>query len=109
LIVVHASSATNPEMATPIKKVPRIDLENPRYDQSTFEGRAKHFITTTNPLNVLASDAELDNAKAIVEGYRNKTEDKRLSADQIWAAKELYDSAFHPQTGEKLILPGIVD
>jgi hypothetical protein len=95
-------------MITPINKVPRIDLENPRYDQSTFEGRAKHFITTTNPLNVMASDADLENAKIIVEGYRNKSEDKRLSADQIWAAKELYDSAFHPQTGEKLILPGIM-
>lgn len=41
-------------------KMPRLDLDSPRYDQSTFEGRAKHFFITTNPLNVLASDADLD-------------------------------------------------
>jgi tricarboxylate carrier len=84
----------------------RIDLSNPRYDQSTFEGRARHFFITTNPLNVLASDEELDIAKRIVESYRSGTEDKSLSEDEIWAAKELYDSAFHCQTGEKLFVLG---
>lgn len=84
----------------------RINLESPRYDQSTFEGRAKHFFITTNPMNVLASDADLENAKTVVEAYRSGKEDKTLTEDQIWAAKELYDSAFHCQTGEKLFLPG---
>jgi tricarboxylate carrier len=84
----------------------RINIEQPRYDQSIFEGRASHFFITTNPLNVLASDAELDRAKQIVDSYRNGTEDKNLTEDEIWAAKQLYDSAFHPQTGEKVFLLG---
>jgi tricarboxylate carrier len=84
----------------------RLNLDAPRYDQSTFEGRAKHFFITTNPLNVLASDAELDRAKAIVEAYRRGEEDKNLTEDEIWAAKQLYDSAFHSQTGEKLFILG---
>lgn len=84
----------------------RIDLDNPRYDQNTFSGRAKHFFITTNPMNVLASDSELDKAKDIVTAYRNGTEDKKLTEEEIWAAKELYDSAFHPQTGEKLFVMG---
>lgn len=88
------------------KKAPRLDLSKPRYDQSTFEGRAKHFFITTNPMNVLASDEELERAKSIVEAYRAGTEDSKLTADDIWAAKELYDSAYHCQTGEKLFLPG---
>jgi sideroflexin-1/3 len=84
----------------------RINLDSPRYDQSTFEGRAKHFFITTNPLNVLKSDEELEKAKVIVDAYKAGTEDKNLTDDQIWEAKQLYDSAFHCQTGEKLFLPG---
>lgn len=84
----------------------RIDLDNPRFDQNTFYGRAQHFFITTNPLNVLASDEDLSKAKDIVDAYRAGTEDKKLSEDEIWAAKQLYDSAFHPQTGEKLFILG---
>jgi hypothetical protein len=62
----------------------RIKIDAPRYDQSTFEGRAKYFFTTTNPLNVLASDRELDRAKEIVESYRAGTEDKTLTEEEIW-------------------------
>ena len=55
-----------------------------RTDQNTFEGRAKYFFTTTNPMNVLASDEELEKAKAIVLAYRSGKEDKDLTEDQIW-------------------------
>lgn len=84
----------------------RINIDSPRYDQNTFSGRATHFFITTNPLNVLATDEKLDRAKKIVEDYRNGTEDKSLTEDEIWEAKQLYDSAFHPQTGEKVFLLG---
>lgn len=87
----------------------RIDIDNPRYDQNTFEGRAKHFFIITNPLNVLASDEELSKAKTIVDAYRAGKEDSNLTEDEIWKAKELYDSAFHCETGEKLFLPGNVN
>jgi sideroflexin-1/3 len=84
----------------------RINIDEPRFDQSTFEGRARHFFITTNPLNVLVTDDKLNAAKSIVDNYRNGIEDSTLSEDDIWNAKELYDSAFHPQTGEKLFLFG---
>ena len=48
----------------------RIDIESPRFDQSTNEGRARHFFITTNPLNVLKSNDELEAAKRIVDSYR---------------------------------------
>lgn len=100
-----------------------IDIDKPRSDQSTFAGRAAHFFATTNPLNALAGDRELDEAKAIVDAYKARYGSNqghfivlspilcsKLPADfdeeKLWAAKELYDSAFHPQTGEKLFLPG---
>ncbi len=48
----------------------RIDLDHPRYDQSTFWGRAKHFFTVTDPRNLLHSEAELDRCKNLLQTYR---------------------------------------
>jgi len=49
---------------------PRINIDEPRYDQSTYWGRAKHFFITTNPLNVGKSSEELESARDIVTRYR---------------------------------------
>jgi tricarboxylate carrier len=86
----------------------RIDIESPRFDQSTFIGRARHFATVTNPLNLLATEQQLNDVKYIVEAYRSgkSLEDLGITENELWAAKQLYDSAFHCQTGEKLFILG---
>ena len=48
----------------------RIDLNAPRFDQSTFLGRAKHFFTVTDPRNILRTARELDEAKELLLKYR---------------------------------------
>ena len=48
----------------------RIDLDAPRYEQSTFHGRAKHFFTVTDPRNILRTAKELDDAKELLLKYR---------------------------------------
>ncbi|XP_055379691.1 sideroflexin-1-3 [Condylostylus longicornis] len=84
-----------------------INIDGPRYDPTTYVNRAKHFFLLTNPLNLLASNAELERAKAIVQKYRNKESVPECkTVDDLWKAKYLYDSAFHPETGEKSILIG---
>ncbi|CAH0480283.1 unnamed protein product [Peronospora belbahrii] len=84
---------------------PPVNLDAPRWDQSTYAGRVQHFFATTNPLNVLASDADLDAAKKLVEEYK-AGQHPHVSEDEIWRAKQLVDSAFHPDTGEKNMLIG---
>ena len=90
-----------------------------RWDQSTYWGRARQFFTTTNTLNLFVTPAQLEQAKVKSAPSRNlesiltstqdtvvkykKGELNHLSEDDIWAAKHLYDSAYHPDTGETLL------
>lgn len=85
-----------------------VDLTKPRYEQSTYTNRAKHFFLVTNPLNLLASNKDLDNAKRIIDEYKaGKTEIEGCKdIEDLWNAKYLHDSAFHPDTGEKMIIYG---
>jgi len=80
----------------------KVNIEASRYDQSTYWGRATHFFITTNPLNLFASASALETSKEIVTKYRNG-EKVGLTVDELWKQKQLYDSTFHPDTGEKTI------
>jgi len=82
-----------------------INLDQPRWDQNTYWGRAQHFFTTTNPLNLFATPSQLQTAKETIDNYKSgATTD--VSEDAVWKAKQLYDSAYHPDTGELMFLPG---
>ncbi|KAM3960659.1 LOW QUALITY PROTEIN: sideroflexin-1-3 [Aphomia sociella] len=84
-----------------------IDLDKPRYDQATYMGRAKHFLQLTNPLNILASDKELDEAKKIITEFKQTRKmPPGYNEEKLWQTKYLYDSAFHPDTGEKMLAIG---
>jgi len=84
----------------------RINIDEPRYDQATYSGRAKHFFITTNPLNVFATSSQLDKARQLVVQYRSGQVPAGVSENDVWQAKHLYDSAFHPDTGEKMFILG---
>jgi hypothetical protein len=81
-----------------------IDVTKPRYDQSTYFNRVRHFSEITDPRNLLASNETLEKSKLLLNDYKqNKLKD--VNEEQLWKAKQLVDSTFHPDTGEKIFLP----
>uniref|UniRef100_A0A3Q2G5W1 Sidoreflexin n=1 Tax=Cyprinodon variegatus TaxID=28743 RepID=A0A3Q2G5W1_CYPVA len=83
-----------------------FDIDAPRWDQSTFMGRLKHFFNITDCRTALLSDARLDEAKALVESCRAGSVPPGTTEEQLHYAKKLYDSAFHPDTGDRMNLIG---
>lgn len=79
----------------------RLNVDAPLWDQTTFAGRFKHFLWVTDPRTCVVGDEALDKAKELVEQYRKGTEPPGTTVEQVIYAKKLYESAFHPDSGEK--------
>ncbi|KAI5705786.1 hypothetical protein M8J75_001753 [Diaphorina citri] len=79
----------------------RIAIDKPLFDLNTFSGRFKYFAWVTNPALCIVSDEELDKAKELRSQYLLKKEPKGTTKEQVLWAKQLYESAFHPDSGEK--------
>ncbi|VVC45469.1 Tricarboxylate/iron carrier [Cinara cedri] len=85
----------------------RVDLNVPRWDQSQYWGRVMYFLTTTNPINLFKSNSELERCNRIVNSYKKGEEiPDGLTLDDVYKAKDVVDSAYHPETGEKMIIVG---
>jgi len=98
-----AAAATD---ATPVAGRVEVDLSKSRFDLTTYGGRVRHFFNITDPSNILASEAELTAAKTLLAQYKAHNEPAGTTTDELWQAKKIYDSAFHPQTGELMWWPG---
>jgi sideroflexin-1/3 len=100
--MIQIQTTSNPDENDTI-----INIDKPRYNQSTYLGRFKHFALLTNPLNLLATNKQLENAYSIIESYRKtKILPKDMTIDELWKAKYLVDSAYHPCTKEKMFILG---
>lgn len=78
----------------------RIKIDEPLWDQNTFVGRFKHFLWMTDPRTCVENEQALNNAKSLIEKYRQGQEPTGTTREQIIYAKKLYESAFHPDSGE---------
>lgn len=79
----------------------KLNIDEPLWDQNTFIGRFKHFLWVTDPRTCIESEENLDKAKILVEQYRKGIVPPGTTVDQLIYAKKLYESAFHPDSGEK--------
>ncbi|KMQ91730.1 sideroflexin-2-like protein [Lasius niger] len=78
----------------------RLDLDKPLWDLNNFAGRWKHFAWMTDFRTCIVPESELLAAKKLCEQYRLGKEPAGTTREQIIYAKKLYESAFHPDTGD---------
>lgn len=78
----------------------RLDLDKPLWDLNSFMGRWRYFAWMTDFRTCIVSESELLSAKKLCEQYRLGKEPADTTREQVIYAKKLYESAFHPDTGE---------
>lgn len=77
-----------------------LDVDKPLWDMNTFLGRFKYYFWMTDPRTVFTSEKELLKAKQLVLGVRANTVTGPVSQQELLHARKLYESAFHPDSGE---------
>lgn len=80
----------------------------PRYDQSTFRGRLKHFMDLGDP-RCLAPKVffgmSLNDSVQLLSLYHNHRLPAGVTAEQLWLAKKISQAAIHPDTGKEIPQP----
>ncbi|KAF9570472.1 hypothetical protein BGW38_008740, partial [Lunasporangiospora selenospora] len=82
------TTATTTTTYGTLSTFPRIDLSKPRYDQSTYLGRVRHFIKITSPLNLLVTPHRLEGAKTLIADYNSGRLPPNYDPSKLWRAKE---------------------
>lgn len=85
-----------------------FSLSEPRYDQRSAWGRFRHFMDIADPRCLLPKTffgLSIDESAALIDQYREGKLPPGVSANQLWTAKKIKDSAIHPDTGNKIVPP----
>lgn len=99
-MAVATKAATSP------LQVISIDLSKPRYDQSTYLGRVRHFMGVIDPLTLLTTDAKLKESLQLIDTYQKRLPLPAATTEEhLWKAKQIQDAVIHPDTKEKVFAP----
>ncbi|BFZ07169.1 hypothetical protein BsWGS_10208 [Bradybaena similaris] len=89
----------------PDNSYPPFQLNQPRFDQSTFRGRLRHFLDVIDPRTLLTSSKQLDDAVKLLADFKNGTLPPGVTDEQLWKAQKIKQAIIHPDTGETVFMP----
>ncbi|XP_010899211.1 sideroflexin-5b isoform X1 [Esox lucius] len=84
---------------------PTFQLGRPRYDQSSFLGRLRHFVDIIDPTTLFVSERRLTECVKLLDDYKHGTLSPDVSDLQLWEAQKIKQAIIHPDTGEKIFMP----
>ena len=91
---------TLPERA--VYRAPSLDKT--QYDLTTYWGRVRIFAAVTSAWNLLAPFSYASSCRELVRAYDRK-EWVYTSQEELWHARQVASSVYHPDTGEPVFLP----
>ncbi|XP_066574454.1 sideroflexin-5a [Amia ocellicauda] len=84
---------------------PPFLLGKPRYDQSSFYGRLRHFVDIIDPRTLFVSESRLKECLKLLDDFKHGTLPPGVSDAQLWEAQKIKQAIIHPDTGEKIFMP----
>nr|XP_006629575.1 PREDICTED: sideroflexin-5 [Lepisosteus oculatus] len=84
---------------------PPFQLGRPRYDQSSFYGRLRHYLDIVDPRTLLVSESRLQECVKLLDDFRCGTLPPGVSDAQLWEAQKIKQAIVHPDTEEKIFMP----
>lgn len=100
-LFVVSGCAAAVEKATP---VPKYAPKKSRFDNSNFQGRLASMLSTMDPSTLFANDEEVQKATKMLKDFETNGASSATN-EELWKARQLRDSAVHPDTGEIIPRP----
>jgi len=88
--------------------LPQFNAAGSLYNQNTYTGRVRHFMSIFDPKLCTVTSPQLEHAKQLLKDYASgdiKNNSPSVN-QQLWNAKRITDSMIHPQTGDVIPLYG---
>ncbi|KAJ1213059.1 hypothetical protein NDU88_000698 [Pleurodeles waltl] len=80
-------------------------LGKPRFDQSSFYGRFRHFLDIIDPRTLFVTESRLKEAVQLLDDYKHGTLPPGVTNEQLWGAQKIKQAILHPDTDEKIFMP----
>nr|AAH98893.1 Zgc:114137 [Danio rerio] len=84
---------------------PRFLLGKPRFEQSTFLGRLRHFIDIIDPSTLFVTESRLNECMRLLDDFKRGNLPAGVTDQQLWEAQKVKQAIIHPDTGEKIFMP----
>lgn len=84
---------------------PPFRLGKPRYDQSTFDGRLRHFFDVIDPRTLFTSEEKLKSCVKLLDDFSKGHLPPTVTNKDLWEAQKIKQAIIHPDTGEKIFMP----
>ncbi|XP_028902319.1 sideroflexin-5 isoform X4 [Ornithorhynchus anatinus] len=84
---------------------PPFQLGKPRFQQTSFYGRFRHFLDIIDPRTLFVTESRLREAVQLLDDYKHGALPPGVTDEQLWGAQKIKQAILHPDTNEKIFMP----